>query len=126
MAMAIQTAMIIDDDADLGQLLTSALENRKIHTLAVESLLEAQGFLGFMKPTFIFLDNSFPEGLGVNFIRQIRSADEDIKIIMMTADPGQWIEDKAMEEGASFFIRKPFSISVIDSVLEKLNKQKAN
>lgn len=119
--MGVQTAMIIDDDADLGQLLTYALEDRKIYTMAVHSLPEAEGFLGYMKPTFIFLDNSFPEGLGINFIRNIRSADDEIKIIMMTADPAPWIREKAMEEGVSYFLQKPFTSIAIDGLLAELN-----
>ena len=119
--MAIQTAMIIDDDPDLGELLTYALENRKIYTLAVQTLPEAEGFLGYMKPTFIFLDNSFPEGLGINFIQNIKSADQEIKIIMMTADPAPWIEEKAMEQGANYFLRKPFTTTAIDGLLQAMN-----
>ena len=113
--------MIIDDDADLGVLLITALEKRKIHALAVQSLPEAEGFLAFMKPTFIFLDNNFPEGLGINFIRNIKSSDREIIIIMMTADPAPWIEEKAMEEGANYFLRKPFPSAAIDGMLEALN-----
>ena len=73
-----------------------------------------------MKPTVVFLDNSFPEGLGINFIRNIHQADEEIKIIMMTADSAPWIEEKAKAEGINYFLRKPFSIEMIDSILDKL------
>lgn len=119
--MPVQTAMIIDDDADLGLLLESILEARKIHAMSVQSLQEAEDCLSYMKPTFVFLDNSFPEGLGINFIRNIKSADEEIKIIMMTSDTAQWIREKAIEEGINDFIRKPFTRSVIDTVLDRLN-----
>src|SRR5688572_20819426 len=95
MGQLLQTAMIIDDDEDLSRVLTLILESRKIHTLAVHNLTEAEECLGYMKPSIIFLDNSFPEGLGINFIRTIKSTDEEIKIIMITADPGKWIEEKA-------------------------------
>lgn len=124
MGMPVQTAMIIDDDVDLGQVLASILETRKIHTMMVHSLPEAAEYLTYLKPTVIFLDNSFPEGLGVNFIRNIKSADEEIKIIMMTADANAWIEEKASEEGINYFLRKPFSIEIIDTVLDQLNFRK--
>ncbi len=124
MGLPIQTAMIIDDDVDLGELLISILETRKIHSMAVHSLPEAEECLSYLKPTVIFLDNSFPEGLGVNFIRNIKSADEEIKIIMMTADTGTWIKEKASEEGINYFLRKPFSTEIINSVLDKLNFKK--
>jgi DNA-binding response OmpR family regulator len=124
MGVPVQTAMIIDDDADLSQLLATILEARKIHVLMAQTLLEAEEYLAYLKPTIIFLDNSFPEGLGINFIRNIKSADEEIKIIMMTADTSLWIEQKAFDEGINYFLRKPFDIKIIDLVLNKLKLKK--
>ena len=119
--MGVKTAMIIDDDVDLSEILAIMLEERKIHTLCVHSLSEAEECLCSMKPTVIFLDNSFPEGLGVNFIQTIKSSDDEIMIIMMTADSATWIEEKAHKEGINYFLKKPFSKQLIDIVLDKLN-----
>lgn len=124
MSVPVQTAMIIDDDVDLSVLLTSILETRRIKTLSVHSLPEAEEYLTFLKPTVIFLDNSFPEGLGVNFIKNIKSADEEIKIVMLTADDSPWIEKKATEEGINYFLPKPVSMQIIDGVLDELNFRK--
>ena len=110
--------MIIDDDTDLGQVLVTILENRKIPAMTVSSLSEAEECLHYLKPTIIFLDNSFPEGLGVNFIRHIRDTDNEIKIIMMTADTNDWIKEKATEEGACYFLKKPFTAQIIDAALK--------
>ncbi|HKZ67033.1 MAG TPA: response regulator, partial [Chitinophagaceae bacterium] len=109
MGLPVQTAMIIDDDDDLGHLLSGILEIRKIHVLIINTLDEAEEYLAYLKPTVVFLDNNFPGGLGINFIRKIKSFDEEIKIIMMTADPSTWIREKAVEEGINYFLRKPFS-----------------
>lgn len=121
MGVQLQTAMIIDDDEDLSQLLAMILESRKIHVMAVHSLTEAEECLAYLKPTIIFLDNSFPDGLGINFIRNIKSADEGIKIIMLTADTASWIEEKARDEGINYFLRKPINRKSIDGALDKLN-----
>lgn len=126
MGLPVQTAMIIDDDDDLVQLLSAILEARKIYVLTVNTLDEAEGYLAYMKPTVIFLDNNFPTGLGINFIRKIKSSDEDIKIIMMTADASTWIREKAIEEGINYFLRKPFTKKAIDHVLDKLNFRKVS
>ena len=121
MGVPVQTAMIIDDDVDLSQVLASILESRKIHTMTVHSLPEAQEYLSYLKPSVIFLDNSFPSGLGVNFIKHIKSADDEIKIIMMTADSMPWIEQKASEEGVNYFLKKPLNTALINTVLDELN-----
>ena len=73
------------------------------------------------KPNVIFLDNRFPDGIGVNFISNIKSTGNDIQIIMMTSDSSAWIRKKAMEEGAQYFLEKPFSRTTIDHVLDQLN-----
>lgn len=125
MGIPVQTAMIIDDEEDLGQLLSVILESRKIHAMTVNNLEDAEAFLTYLKPTVIFLDNNFPGGLGVNFIRKIKAIDGEIKIIMMTADASPWIREKAVEEGIDYFLRKPFSRKAIDTVLDKLNFRKA-
>lgn len=116
--------MVIDDDIDFSKLLTIFLEKRKIHVLAVHTLPEAEDYLSYLKPSVIFLDNSFPEGLGINFIRLIKLADPQIKIIMMTGDTASWIREKAVEEGIDFFLHKPLSIKLIDTVLGKLKLEK--
>ena len=126
MGLPVQTAMIIDDDDDLGQLLSGILEARKVHVLIINTLDEAEEHLAYLKPTVVFLDNNFPAGLGINFIRRIKSFDGEIKIIMMTADASTWIREKAVEEGIDYFLRKPFSKKAIDHVLDKLNFRKVN
>jgi DNA-binding NtrC family response regulator len=115
------TAMIIDDDPDLGTLMIPALEKRKIRSMAVHTLKEAASYLSFLKPTVIFLDNSFPEGLGINFIPLVKAIDKKIKIIMMTADTDEWIQNKAFEEGVVCFMQKPFSMQTLNTVLDRLN-----
>ena len=120
MGNRIQTAMIIDDDEDLSHILAILLEKRKLKVMEVHSLSEAEDYLSFLKPTVIFLDNSFPEGLGVNFIKYIRSADKDIKIIMMTADSSRWVEEKAIDEGVNCFLKKPLDIKRIEQALKML------
>ena len=109
MGLSVQTAMIIDDDVDLALLLENILKSRKIHVMSVDNLKEAEDYLTYLKPTVIFLDNSFPEGLGVNFIHHIKETDDEIKIIMITADNDPWIKEKAFEEGISYFLPKPFT-----------------
>lgn len=117
--------MIIDDDLDLGHVLVTLLENREIPAMTVSSLTEAEQYLHYLKPTVIFLDNSFPDGLGVNFIRHIRTTDDEIKIILMTADTNNWIKEKAVEEGASYFLRKPFTTKGLDDALLQLHLKSA-
>jgi DNA-binding response OmpR family regulator len=120
----IQTAMIIDDDVDFTELLTLMLEQRKVHVLSVYNMQEAESYLTYLRPGVVFLDNSFPEGLGINFIRYIKSVDDKIKIVMMTGDTAEWIHEKAIEEGIDYFLKKPLTKEVVDTVLDELKFRK--
>jgi two-component SAPR family response regulator len=125
MGITAQTAMVIDDDEDLTFILASILEARKIYTVELHSLTEAEECLSHLTPNIIFLDNSFPEGLGINFIHIIKSIDSGIKIVMITADTDKWVEEKAAAEQINYFIKKPFTTKTINGVLDKLNMRKA-
>lgn len=120
MCARVQTAMIIDDDVDFCKLLSLVLQKRKIHVLAVHTLKEAEDYLAYLKPSVVFLDNSFPEGLGINFIKNIHAADPDIKIVMATGDTALWIHEKAMNEGINHFLQKPVSRQSLDAVLDDM------
>ena len=122
--MPVQTAMVIDDDQDFNELLALQLERRKIHVLSVFTLQEAEDYLSYLKPSVVFLDNSFPEGLGINFIRFIKSIDKNIKVVMMTGDRAEWIHEKAIEEGIDYFLRKPLRKEDVESVLDELKFKK--
>jgi len=114
-------AMIIDDDDDLTYLLENILKTRNINVLSVHSLHEAQDCLAYSKPNVVFLDNSFPDGVGLNFIGNIKSKWDDTPIIMMTSDPSAMVKKRAMEEGAHYFLEKPFSKTTIDQLLDQVN-----
>src|SRR5262245_48197523 len=116
--------MIVDDDDDLTYLLENMLKTRNIKVLSAHSLHDARECLATARPDVIFLDNSFPDGIGVNFIGNIKSKSNDIQIIMMTSDTSAWVRKRAMEEGAHYFLEKPFTKKTIDQLLDqvKLNK----
>jgi len=116
--------MIIDDDIDFSELLTLTLEKRKIHVLSVHTMQEAENYLAYLRPGVVFLDNSFPEGLGINFIRDIKSHDPNIRVVMLTGDRAQWIHEKAIEEGVDYFLEKPVNITLLNTVLDDLKFKK--
>jgi DNA-binding NtrC family response regulator len=113
--------MIVDDDDDLTYLLENILKTRNIEVLSMHSLRDARECLACTKPDVIFLDNSFPDGIGVNFIGNIKSTGDDIQIIMMTSDTSAWVRKRAMEEGAHYFLEKPFSRQTIDELLDQVH-----
>lgn len=112
--------LIVDDDIDLCHLLKSILKPWQYHVGTAHSLLEAEECLTVVKPAIVFLDHNLPDGMGIQFIPKIRAYDKNIKIVIMTADTSAGNAEKALHAGATYFLYKPFTPSVINDVIDSL------
>ncbi|MES2431889.1 MAG: response regulator [Bacteroidota bacterium] len=114
----INKAFIIDDEADICYLLRSVLNKKQIASEHANTLKEAKVALKGKNPAIIFLDNRLPDGLGVNFIKQIKKEHPASKIIMITAHDNQADREKALDEGADYFMGKPFSREIVNKIVD--------
>lgn len=116
----LRKALIIDDEIDICYLLSSILRTKNLDVNYVNSLSEATVALGTQSPEIIFLDNHLPDGLGVDFITQLKNSHPDTKIIMLTAFDNYSDRSKAFENGVDTFISKPFNKTVIYQAVDNL------
>lgn len=113
----IANAMIIEDEKDLSYLLAVILRKQNLSASCVGSIAEAKKHIKKNKPNILFLDNHLPDGLGTDFIGQIKKTSPATKIIMMTAQDSIDDVKKAFSNGADYFISKPFNTDAIKSIL---------
>jgi DNA-binding NtrC family response regulator len=118
-------ALIIDDDMDICFLLSGILKRKNFETDYVTSLTEAKKFLqkNISAPPVIFLDNHLPDGLGVDYLSQLKKTCPSAKIIMISAHSTFTDREKAFENGADYFIGKPFTRDMIFQTIEKFSGQ---
>lgn len=114
------TALIIDDEIDICYLLGSLLRNNNIQTNYANTLGEAKLALEKQCPEIIFLDNHLPDGMGIDFIRYVKTKYSSSKIILITAYATLADKRKALSEGADMFISKPFSRDVINKTVHHI------
>ena len=76
-------ALIIDDEIDICYLLSGILRNKNIQSNYVNSIAEARLALQLNSPQIIFLDNHLPDGMGVNFINDIKKSNPATKVVMI-------------------------------------------
>lgn len=113
-------ALIIDDEIDICYLLSSILRKKNINTNYVNSITEARQALERQHPELIFLDNRLPDGMGIDFIEQIKRKHPGIKVAMITAYDTAVDRTKALLQGADFFIPKPFSRDAINQTVDEM------
>ncbi len=112
--------LIIDDETDICYLLSTLLKQKNLDTDYVNTLTDAALALKKDTPGIIFLDNHLPDGLGINFIEYIKNHYPTVKIVMITAHDTAVDRQKALTEGADYFISKPFTRDVIYKTVEHL------
>ncbi len=117
--------LIIEDEVDICYLLSGILKKINLQTSYVTSLFAAREILLNKYPDILFIDNHLPDGYGVDFLSYIKRDHPDIKIIMISAYDTGDDKQKALKEGADFFIAKPFSrdaiIKTVDTLIKNLS-----
>jgi len=117
-------ALIVDDELDVCFLLSSVLRNKNIWTNCVNSILDAKSALLDKDFSVVFLDNRLPDGLGLNFVEEIKRIRPGIKIIMITAHDTKTDKEEAYQCGVDLFIGKPFNRDIIYNSLKMLISRK--
>lgn len=123
-AGAAGTVMFVDDDADV---LTSArvlLSRHQWRLVAARSPAEAWSVLAAERPDVILLDLNFSHGAttgqeGFDWLSQLRAHDPSAVVVVVTGHSGVNVAVRAMKEGASDFVMKPWSNArLVDTVSE--------
>jgi DNA-binding response OmpR family regulator len=99
--------LIVEDDENLGKSLKKILEDEGHRAYLAQSLKEARNLLS---ETFdvIVLDWMLPDGQGIDFLRELRSVDSAVPVIMLTARTDLIDKVLGLETGASDYMTKPF------------------
>jgi len=103
-----QKILIIEDEGEMCLLLNILLNDEDFELEHVKDLSTAIEYLAEHEPSLIILDNKLPDGYGVDYISVVKRQYPSVKIIMITGYDAS-AEDVALENGADFFLEKPFT-----------------
>lgn len=103
------TVLIVEDDADLRQLLVHTFEGAGFDTVAVSDGGEALSYLESADepPALVILDLLMPEVDGLDFLA--KRPDDDVPVIVLTGVDDEETLAEAYERGANDYVTKPFS-----------------
>jgi two-component system OmpR family response regulator len=113
--------LIVDDEPDICFLFSRILKMRNLRTDFACNLADASRSVQADPPSLIFLDNSLPDGQGVDFISFLKEHYPDTRIIMITANDGSIDKLRAFQQGADDFLGKPLSLEIINRTLDKIS-----
>ncbi len=110
--------LVVEDQGEMCLILDLILSDRKFESEYVNNLLDADEYLRKNKPSLIFLDNKLPDGYGVDFISYVKKKYPKTKIIMISGFGTA--RDVALENGADFFLEKPFSLDNVNQAIDQV------
>ncbi len=113
------SVLVVDDEFGVRESLKVILKSYyEIHTAAGGE--EALGILKERKFDLITLDLNMPGLSGIETLRELRKIDNEVPVIIITGYKTTKDEKEAFLYGARDFISKPFNISRIVSVIDRI------
>lgn len=100
--------LLLDDDADIRQLVCDYLEQYQMSCKGVASKAELDRLLAVESFDLLLLDVMLPDGDGLGICRDIRTTSR-IPIILLTALADEGDRVLGLEMGADDYVTKPFS-----------------
>lgn len=114
--------LVVEDQGETCLLLDLILSEREFESNYVNNLLDADEWLSKNKPSAMILDNKLPDGFGVDFITYVKKNYPEIKIIMISGFGSA--RDVAMNNGADYFLEKPFSMKNVNEAIDTVLARK--
>lgn len=118
--------LIVDDEADIRELLELTLTRMGLDTFSAANVEEAKHALSHHTFNVCLTDMRLPDGDGLDLIEHIHTAHPNLPVAMITAHGNMETAIKAMKLGAFDFVSKPIDLAQLRSMVTnalKLSKQ---
>lgn len=121
MAHRESSILVVDDNADIRDLLSFILEDEGYTVLTATEGEAALAVIKESEPELVLLDIMMPGRSGIDILKEVRSSKREsinqTPIVMITAKSQVADIDEALEAGATSYIVKPFRA---EALLEKV------
>lgn len=111
------TALIVDDEADIRELIEMTLLPLGVTCLPAETLSMARALLKRQPLSFCITDLRLPDGNGLELVAHIQKHYPNLPVAVITAHGNVESAVEALKLGAFDFISKPFEISVLRDIV---------
>ena len=118
-------ALVVDDDADVRNLLTGVLTRSQMTVVEAASGGEAMTALGRDEFDVVCVDVRLPDHSGLDILRWARGAEIDTEFIVLTGHADVDTAVEAMRLGAYDFVAKPWKNVELLEVVRKAVEKKA-
>ncbi len=101
------TALIVDDEQSLQDLLKIFFKREGFAVTCASSIYDAEQSLSHTKFDLILVDIYLGKGTGIDLLRHIRTYDTEVQVVLMTGQPDVKSAAEALRLGAFDYLTKP-------------------
>ena len=105
--------LVIDDDIGLTTVVRRGLAYEGFEVIVAGSGAEGLARARERYPDLVILDIMMPEMDGLEVLRRLRQADEQLPILLLTAKDEPADQVRGLERGADDYVVKPFTFEVL-------------
>jgi len=115
-------ALIVDDEADIRELLEITLNRMDIETVTAENISGAHALLKKQTFNICLTDMRLPDGDGLDLLSAIQVEFPKLPVIVITAHGSAEAAVRAMKQGAFDFLSKPVDLKVLRQLINNALK----
>lgn len=116
---AVDTVLVVDDDAAIGKVLVALLSQRGLDADHVPSAEDAVRALDARPYDVVLSDVRMPGMDGLALLDHVRARMPGVPVVLLTAHGSIALAVEAMRRGAADFVQKPFDKDEIGFVVDK-------
>ncbi len=115
--------LLVDDERDFVQTLSERLIMRDMGSAVAYDGESALSMIRDEEPEVMILDLRMPGIDGIEVLRQVKSTNPDIEVIVLTGHGTEKDKDICMALGAFAFLQKPVDIQLLSQTLMQANEK---
>jgi len=112
--------LVVDDDLPVQRAVWRLFRAKGYVVFVAQDGVEALDVVGKSRPDVILLDISMPRLDGLQVLEELRGLPSSPPVLVITAQEGGALAEKAAALGAAGLIAKPFDLECLESAVERL------
>ena len=109
--------IVVDDEPDIGEILTRFLAKKNYEVASFTSGKEALEYLKTNEVNLLLTDMAMPEMNGIELIRATKGLQPNLPILLMTGTPNAEMMNELIKYTISDYIAKPFELDSLEKVI---------
>jgi two-component system, NtrC family, response regulator PilR len=125
MSTAAATVLVVDDEADLRELVEITLARMGLKSAAAPNLAEARAMIAERRFDLCITDMRLPDGNGIGLVEHIQQHHPELPVAVLTAYGNAQAAVESLKAGAFDFVSKPIDLQMLRKLVDTALKLKA-